>query len=305
MSASYHVEHQTRYVYGTRVSTSQHVAYLRPRVLSKQQVRSFGVSYEPKPSQVSERIDYFGNWTEHFTMLTPHLEMRVTSRSVVEVERRSPDVDPEQSIPWEVVRDSLIYRKGTGASESAQYAYESPYTTIAPELAVFARDAFTPGRPLVAAAVALMHRIFTEFTFEPSSTTIATPVTRVLADRHGVCQDFAHLQISCMRSLGLPARYVSGYLLTTPPPGKPRLVGADASHAWLSVHCPALGWIDLDPTNDLICDLRHITVAWGRDYGDVSPLRGVILGGTQHTLEVGVNVSPLTNNELGATNDER
>ena len=138
-----------------------------------------------------------------------------------------------------------------------------------------------------------MHRIFSEFTFDPSSTTITTPVTRVLADRHGVCQDFAHLQISCMRSLGLPARYVSGYLLTTPPPGKPRLVGADASHAWLSVHCPVLGWIDIDPTNDVICDLRHITVAWGRDYGDVSPLRGVILGGARHTLEVGVSVVPM------------
>jgi transglutaminase-like putative cysteine protease len=293
MGATYHIEHQTRYVYGTRVSTSQHVAYLRPRVLPRQRLRSFDLSYAPEPSQVSERIDYFGNWAEHVTMLTPHLEMRVTSRSVVDVEGRSPAVDPEQSVPWETARDALIYRKGTGASEAAQYAYASPYTTIAPELAAFARDAFASGRPLIAAAVALMHRIFTEFTFDPSSTTITTPVTRVLVDRHGVCQDFAHLQISCMRSLGLAARYVSGYLLTTPPPGMPRLVGADASHAWLSVHCPDLGWIDLDPTNDLICDLRHITVAWGRDYGDVSPLRGVILGGAQHTLEVGVSVVPV------------
>ncbi len=296
MSAAYRVEHETRYVYSTRVSTSQHVAYLRPRVFARQQVRAFEMSYAPGPSQISERIDYFGNWAEHFTMLTPHSEMRVTSRSVVEVDRRSPDVDPEQSVPWEAVREALIYRKGMEPGEAAQYAYASPYATIAPELAAFARDAFPPGRPLVAAAVALMHRIFTEFTFEPSSTTIATPVTRVLVDRHGVCQDFAHLQISCMRSLGLPARYVSGYLLTTPPPGKPRLVGADASHAWLSVHCPALGWIDLDPTNDLICDLRHITVAWGRDYGDVSPLRGVILGGAQHKLEVGVSVVPVDDN---------
>ena len=293
MGATYHIEHQTRYTYGTRVATSQHVAYLRPRVLARQQVRSFELLCSPEPTHVGQRIDYFGNWAEHFTMLTPHVEMRVTSRSVVEVERRSPDVNPGQSVPWEAVRESLIYRKGTGAGEAAQYAYASPYTTIAPELAAFARDAFPPGRPVVAAAVALMHRIYTEFTFEPSSTTIATPVTRVLVDRHGVCQDFAHLQISCMRSLGLPARYVSGYLLTTPPPGTPRLVGADASHAWLSVHCPDLGWIDLDPTNDLICDLRHITVAWGRDYGDVSPLRGVILGGAQHTLEVGVSVVPV------------
>ena len=293
MGVRYRVEHQTRYAYGTRVSTSQHVACLRPRALPTQRVHAFAISYGPEPSQISERIDYFGNWAEHFTILTPHAEMCVTSRSDVEIERRSPDLDPEQSVPWEAVRDALVYRKGIGAGEAAQFAYASPYTTIAPELAAFARDAFAPGRPFVAAAVALMHRIFSEFTFDPSSTTITTPVTRVLADRHGVCQDFAHLQISCMRSLGLPARYVSGYLLTTPPPGKPRLVGADASHAWLSVHCPVLGWIDLDPTNDLICDLRHITVAWGRDYGDVSPLRGVILGGAQHTLEVGVSVLPM------------
>ena len=293
MSVRYRVEHQTRYVYSTRVSTSQHVACLRPRELPTQRVHAFAISYGPEPSQISERIDYFGNWAEHFTILTPHAEMCVTSRSEVEVEPRSVDIDSERSVPWEAVRDSLVYRKGTGAGEAAQFAYASPYTMIAPELAAFARDAFAPGRPVAAAAVALMHRIFSEFTFDPSSTTITTPVTRVLADRHGVCQDFAHLQISCMRSLGLPARYVSGYLLTTPPPGKPRLVGADASHAWLSVHCPVLGWIDIDPTNDVICDLRHITVAWGRDYGDVSPLRGVILGGAHHTLEVGVSVLPL------------
>ena len=138
-----------------------------------------------------------------------------------------------------------------------------------------------------------MHRIHDEFRFDPSATTITTPVTRVLEERHGVCQDFAHLQISCLRSLGLPARYVSGYLLTDPPPGQPRLIGADASHAWLSVHCPRHGWVDLDPTNALLPDARHITLGWGRDYGDVSPLRGVMLGGAEHTLTVGVSVVPV------------
>ena len=157
----------------------------------------------------------------------------------------------------------------------------------------YARPSFAPGRPFLAAAVDLMHRIHHEFRFDPGATTIKTPVTRVLAERHGVCQDFAHLMIGCVRALGLPARYVSGYLLTDPPPGQPRLVGADASHAWLAVRDPHLGWIDLDPTNDVLPDRRHVTVAWGRDYGDVSPLRGVVLGGQHQTLKVGVSVIPM------------
>ena len=185
-------------------------------------MRAFAILYGPEPSQISERIDYFGNWAEHFTILTPHAEMCVTSRSEVEVEPRLVDIDSERSVPWEAVRDSLVYRKGTGAGEAAQFAYASPYTTIAPELAAFARDAFAPGRPVVAAAVALMHRIFSEFTFDPSSTTITTPVTRCWPIATASART-SRTQIWCMRSLGLPARYVSGYLLTTPPPGKPRL----------------------------------------------------------------------------------
>ena len=150
-----------------------------------------------------------------------------------------------------------------------------------------------------------MHRIHREFTFDPGATTITTPVTRVLAERRGVCQDFAHLQIGCLRSLGLPARYVSGYLLTDPPPGQPRLVGADASHAWLSVCCPRLGWVDLDPTNDVLPSQRHVTLAWGRDYGDVSPLRGVVLGGRAHTLHVGVSVTPAEEEDLQKADGKR
>ena len=177
--------------------------------------------------------------------------------------------------------------------DDEQFAYASPYVVIAPELERFARVSFPPGRPCSAGAIDLMHRIHAEFRFDPSATTVTTPVTRVLAERHGVCQDFAHLQISCLRALGLRARYVSGYLLTDPPAGQPRLIGADASHAWLSVRCPHHGWIDLDPTNDVIVDRRHVTIAWGRDYGDVSPLRGVLLGGAEHTLTVGVSVVPM------------
>ncbi len=182
--------------------------------------------------------------------------------------------------------------------DDEQFAYASPYVVIAPELERFARVSFPPGRSVLGGAIDLMHRIHAEFRFDPSATTVTTPVTRVLAERHGVCQDFAHLQISCLRALGLRARYVSGYLLTDPPAGQPRLIGADASHAWVSVRCPHHGWVDLDPTNDVIVDRRHVTIAWGRDYGDVSPLRGVLLGGAEHTLTVGVSVVPIETCQL-------
>jgi transglutaminase-like putative cysteine protease len=178
-----------------------------------------------------------------------------------------------------------------------EFSYPSPHVTTGPDLAAYASESFTPKRSLVAAAIDLMHRINREFVFDAGATTIATPVTQVLANRRGVCQDFAHLQIGCLRSLGLAARYVSGYLVTHPIPGQPRLVGADASHAWLSVWCPRLGWVDLDPTNDVLPSQRHVTLAWGRDYGDVSPLRGVLLGGRDHELKVAVSVTPLVDGE--------
>ncbi len=221
----------------------------------------------------------------------------MTGRSLVDVSEASPPVDPARSPGWEDVSADLAYRRAAPAHEAHQFAYRSPYVVGSPEIEAFARQSFTPGAPLLAATLDLMHRIHEEFTFDTEATTIATPVSRVLDGRHGVCQDFAHLQIACLRTLGLAARYVSGYLLTDPPQGQPRLVGADASHAWLSVHCPAHGWVDFDPTNDVIADSRHVTVAWGRDYGDVSPLRGVILGGAEHRLEVGVSVVPVPGRE--------
>jgi transglutaminase-like putative cysteine protease len=291
-AARYHIEHDTRYVYTARVSTSQHVAHLAPRALSRQHVETHTLDVEPGPAASTERDDYFGNHVHAFTILTPHRAMRAVSRSVVCVTPADGPPAPDNTTPWEHVAAALTYRKGAPLSAEAEFAYGSPYVALAPEVASFARLSFTPSRPVLEAAIDLMHRIHDEFTFDPSATTITTPVTRVLADRHGVCQDFAHLQISCLRSLGLAARYVSGYLLTDPPPGQPRLIGADASHAWLSVHCPGYGWVDLDPTNACVPDVRHITIGWGRDYGDVSPLRGVILGGEQHALEVAVSVTP-------------
>jgi transglutaminase-like putative cysteine protease len=291
--ASYRVEHETRYLYTSGVSTSQHLAYLRPRELPWQRVRAHELSIDPWPARASERVDYFGNAVSQFTVLGPHAELSVRSQSLVQVRARPAPIAPALSPPWETVRDAFAYRTGAPAGEPAQYAYASPYVEPDPELADFAGASFGSGRPFLEAAIGLMHRIHTEFRFDPRATSITTPVRRVLAERRGVCQDFAHLLISCLRSLGLAARYLSGYLLTDPPPGQPRLTGADASHAWVSVPCPHHGWVDLDPTNDVVPGLRHITLAWGRDYGDVSPLRGVILGGTQQTLHVGVNVTPL------------
>jgi transglutaminase-like putative cysteine protease len=295
--ARYRVEHVTRYTYDSPVSMSQHLACLRPRALARQRVRAHRVAIDPPPARLSERVDYFGNAVSQFAVLGPHTALAVRSESLVEVESRPAAIAPALSPPWEAVRDALAYRKGAPAGEAAQYAYASPYAEPAPELGEFAAASFARGRPFLDGAIDLMHRIHAEFRYDPRATAITTPVRRVLAERRGVCQDFAHLQISCLRSLGLAARYLSGYLLTDPPPGQPRLAGADASHAWVAVPCPHHGWVDLDPTNDVPPDLRHVTVAWGRDYGDVSPLRGVLLGGTQHTLEVGVSVTPLDGDE--------
>lgn len=295
--AVYRVEHQTRYAHTSGVSTSQHVAYLTPRTLPHQAVRSHELVIDPPAVHCVQRTDYFGNCVSQFTVLTPYDTLSVTGRSVVEVSAADPGPTPDASLPWEQVRESLLYRRAAPYQGAAEFSYASLHAIATPALAAFARPSFVAGRPLLDAAVDLMHRIHSEFTFDSRATTVATAVTDVLAHRRGVCQDFAHLQISCLRSLGLPARYVSGYLLTEPPPGKPRLLGADASHAWLSVWCPHLGWVDLDPTNGVLPSLHHITTAWGRDYGDVCPLRGIVLGGREHRLHVGVSITPLERHE--------
>jgi transglutaminase-like putative cysteine protease len=292
-SVRYLIEHETRHVHSGRASTSQHLAHLRPRVLDRQRVHWHELKIEPAPTTASQRTDYFGNSVEYFTILTPYLELRITSRSLVEIDSPPAPADLDATLGWEEVRDGLVYHRGATYCDAAELRCPSPYARPAPELAAFARDSFAPGRPIAAAAADLMHRIHREFVFDPGATTITTPVTRVLAERRGVCQDFAHLQIACLRALGLAARYVSGYLLTDPPPGRPRLIGADASHAWIAVWCDRHGWLDLDPTNDVVPSVRHITLAWGRDYGDVSPLRGVVLGGRKQVLHVGVSVIPV------------
>jgi transglutaminase-like putative cysteine protease len=191
------------------------------------------------------------------------------------------------------VRDGLAGGEPQEWLEICQFAVDSPHVKARAELAEFAQGSFTPGRPWLEALLDLTRRIFEEFVYDPAATNVSTPLDTVLAMRRGVCQDFAHLQIGCLRSLGLPARYVSGYLQTTPPPGKPRLVGADASHAWLSAWCGAHGWVDVDPTNNVQPSLGHVTVAWGRDYSDVCPIKGVFIGGGDHRMEVSVDVEPI------------
>jgi len=290
----YRIDHDTRYVHDGLASTSQHVACLKPRTLGHQRVVWHDLTIDPAPAAIRERIDYFGNHVSQFSILAPYTEMRVLSRSEVELQERTGQVDLVSSPPWESVRESLLYHGGAPFLAASEFSYPSPYAPAGAELDSFAHGLFEPGRPILEGAVDLMHAIHDQFTFDPAATSVATPVTEVLAKRRGVCQDFAHVFIGALRSLGLPARYVSGYLLTDAPEGQPRLVGADASHAWVAVWCPVHGWIDLDPTNDVMPSMRHITLAWGRDYGDVSPLRGVVLGGQEHRLNVEVSVYPLS-----------
>ena len=301
MAACYRVEHVTRYVYATPVATSQHLAFLMPRDLPRQQVRHHTLRIEPSPAVRSRRVDYFGNTVDQFQILKPHSTLVVAAESVVEVQPSPEDMSqaaPQEPLPdiggsaWEDLRRALR-EIGAVAPDVVQFVHPSPYIPASPEVEAFATPSFPPGRSVAASAIDLMHRIHDRFVFDPDATVVTTPLTRVLEANRGVCQDFAHVGIACFRAMGLAARYVSGYLLTDPPPGHPRLIGADASHAWLSVYCPEGGWLDLDPTNDLIVSDRHVTVAWGRDYGDVAPLRGVLLGGAEHQLYVGVSVIPL------------
>jgi transglutaminase-like putative cysteine protease len=287
----HHVVHVTEYLYSERVSTSHHALHLLPRPTPAQACLREELAIAPVPAVRRDRLDDFGNRTTYVEIHEPHNNLRVTSSADVDVAPAPPL--PATSAPWEAVRDAVRAGADAEARAARAYAFASPHV---PTAAAAARDyalpSFTAGRGLVEAARALTTRINKDFVYDSRATTIATPVDEVLTLRRGVCQDFAHVQLACLRALGLAARYVSGYLVTRPPPGKPRLVGADASHAWLAVFVPDLGWLPLDPTNDLVPGEQHITVAWGRDFSDVTPVRGVIMGGGRHDLWVSVDVSP-------------
>jgi len=287
------VTHETGTSYGARVEVAGHVAYLCPRSSDRQQVEHFDLAITPAPSHQTSAHDAFGNLRTCFALYTPHEALEVRSSSCV---RLLPTVlpDPSNSVAWEEVAQRLRYAAGAPFEPAAEFSYASPFVPLVSVLRNYAAASFPARRPYVAGAIELMQRIHADFKYESGVTEIHTPLAKVFEQRRGVCQDFAHLMIGCLRVLGLPARYVSGYLLTSPPSGQPRLLGADASHAWASVWCPNLGWNDLDPTNDVRVDVSHVTVAVGRDYGDVMPLRGVIQGGGEHTLKVAVSVVPVS-----------
>jgi transglutaminase-like putative cysteine protease len=288
---TYLIVHKTTYKYKVPVSVGNHIAYLTPRTLAHHTCASHELLVTPSPAGVSERLDYFGNPVTFFTIREPHDELRVEARSRVVIDD-CPPVWPEHSQPWEEVTRSLPADRSPDGLEAYQFVFESPRVKPGAEFAEYALPSFSPARPLAEALLDLTGRIYKDFRFDSNATDVRTPPEEVLRHGRGVCQDFAHLQVACLRSLGLPARYVSGYLRTYPPPGRARLAGADASHAWVSVYCPGAGWLDVDPTNNLIPFQSHVTLSWGRDYGDVSPVRGVIQGGRDHKVEVGVDMEP-------------
>jgi len=289
----YSVSHRTDYEYTQPVSISHHVLHLIPRDVPNQTRHRFDVGVVPRPAIRSSDVDYFGNPVTFLTIQEAHDTLTIHARGVIAVSAR-PKPDPAvHRAPWDSVYDRLSRDTTPAGLEKLQFVFDSPYTYAGPEVTEYARRSFPPGRPIAEAAIELMGRINSDFRFDDTATDVSTPVDIVFANRHGVCQDFAHLQLACLRGLGLPARYVSGYLMTKPPADGEKLMGVDASHAWVSVWVPDYGWLDLDPTNDMIPALDHVTVAWGRDYGDVSPVSGVILGGGAHTVKVAVDVVPV------------
>ena len=287
------IVHETRYRYSSPVVLSQQLLHLTPRALPWQSCEAHRISVEPAPGEIAERADYFGNRTMQLLLAVPHEELMVRAESEVTVKPRAKERRAAPKTSWESVRARVLALDASPLVEPVEFLFESPHVERLRELADYAMKSFTARRGILEAAVDLSRRIHREFKFDRTATSVSTPLRQVLKDRRGVCQDFAHLMIGCLRAIGLPACYVSGYILTAPPPGRPRLVGADASHAWVSVYCgERAGWVDIDPTNDCIVDDSHVTLAWGRDFGDVTPMRGVILGGGTQTLAVRVTVTP-------------
>ncbi len=289
----YKVWHRTTYKYTSPVSSGDHVACLKPRDLPHNRLLKNSLVISPVPSLVTERLDYFGNTLCFFNVEEPHKELVVESRSEVLVGADADSEDARGRLAWEDSAARLVEDTSSNAVAAMQFQFESPRVRTRPDFAGYARQSFLPGRPMREALLDLTHRIHADFRFDSSATNVRTPTEEVFQKRHGVCQDFAHVQIACLRSIGAAARYVSGYLRTYPPPGRPRLVGADASHAWVSAYARDGGWIDMDPTNNVAPTDGHVTVAWGRDYSDVSPLRGLILGGGGHTLKIQVDIEPV------------
>lgn len=287
----YSIHHRTRYRYEDKVSYSHHLARLTPLETPSQRHLSSRLFVSPAPDIQTRHVDYFNNPTIFFSLTTPHQELIIDSFSQVHVDAPT-DLGLNLSPPWNQVRDQLRQADNPEDLAAAEFVASSPLCPRRTELAAYAAKSFAPGTPILVGCTDLTHRIHADFDFDSTATSVTTPVVDVFEKRAGVCQDFAHLQIACLRSLGLPARYVSGYLRTEPPPGQPRLVGADASHAWIAVYVPQLGWTEFDATNDAIPTTDHIRIAFGRDYHDICPIRGTVYGGGGQSLEIGVTVTP-------------
>jgi transglutaminase-like putative cysteine protease len=299
-SRRYRLEHCTVYHYSEPVLLSHQQLHLTPRPLATQRILAHAVTIQPAPTVRHETIDAFGNPLTEIAMESAHRRLDIAANTTLELVAPVA-VERAPNSAWEKVCEALRYRAGwrpdPSMLEATQFLFESPRVRVKRALRAYASDCFTAERPLVEAATALMAKIHGEFKYDAKATTVSTPVMQFFEQKGGVCQDFAHLMISCLRSTGLAARYVSGYLLTRPAPGKPRRVGADASHAWVSLYVPERGWIDFDPTNNLMPSFEHITLGWGRDFSDVTPLRGVINGGGEQRLEVKVSVEALLDSD--------
>jgi transglutaminase-like putative cysteine protease len=287
----YRASHITRYYYADPVATCHNEVRLKPRLAPHQQLHSFRLSVSPAPDGYSDRKDYFGNEVRYFCVLEAHEQLTINATSLVEVAAAQLP-EPASTPPWEAVRKEIHAAADPRTLQAFEFTAESPFVTVGRELAEYARVSFVKQRPVLEAAADLSSRIYREFKYLPSSTTIDTTVAEVFRSRQGVCQDFAHLMIAMLRSLGLAARYVSGYLKSGA-----HYTGAEASHAWVSLYVPGAGWLDLDPTNNLLPRDGHVTLAWGRDYGDVTPVKGVTLGGGEHSVAVEVCVLPVERSE--------
>lgn len=286
----YRITHTTEYLYTGFVGVSHNLAHLLPVSYRRQRCLDSDLEIDPAPRALRHFRDYYGNTATYFDLAQNHQRMRVTVISRVEVLAPPASLDTR---PWEVIAEEVLQATDERSLVAREFLLASPYLSFYQPVQDYARQSFTPGRAFDEAVLELMERIHADFTYRPGATTIATPLAQVLETREGVCQDFAHLMIVALRSLGFPTCYISGYLETVPPPGQARLVGADATHAWLSVYSPQNGWMEFDPTNNLVPNLRHIRLAKGRDYGDVAPLKGVLYGGGEHQLTVSVDVCPL------------
>ena len=283
----YRVTHVTEYRYTASVPQCQNEARLLPRATPRQECEHAQLRIEPLPAVYQDREDFFGNRVTYFAVQEPHASLSVTAQSEVLLVPTAPP-QLRDAPAWEEARHSVATDTSRAGIEARQFLFDSPLVHSSAELAAYAATSFAPNRPLLEAVADLVQRIYKEFTYEPKATTVSTPLNEVLAHRQGVCQDFAHVAIGCLRTQGIAARYVSGYLETTVSDGRPQLTGAAASHAWVSVYCPGQGWMDFDPTNNIVPIDQHITLAWGRDYSDVTPLKGVVVGGGSPVLDVAV-----------------